>query len=1353
MDQNPNYESMVARVQQLERERIELQKDIEQLCMQQAGPAYIGVATRLHFQRTAGLEQEIENLKKQLATCIRQNQNLQEELSEAYRIKSQIADLHKAEVSKNVEAENQLRFFQDCVAAAFAERDNAIMEVNFSSPVVLPLPFLSFDDSLDRRLVEELTAELLEEKEQAANIRIDFEKHERQNEIFREVIDKFYSIRQDSLNDSTDGSWEEKCLSLLNDSEDTWRFQNDEDASTSNYIEKMVRVVRFGVLLRRNWCLQNSLEAEIETLRRRLDNLQNKLRVGLEIETHLKKKVRDLERKKIHSKEKNKKWISALSHHHSQFRNGIKSLLDEGYSELKSISDLVIEKIKQLETSRECDLRSSQLQEREFDKSECRDVHVSADSSPKSHPGLPIPSACETGDASEALALALHDKVSALLLMSQQEERHLLERDVNAALQKKIEELQRNLMQVTNEKVKSLMELAQLKQELYILQPYNDCRKISQDKVQGIDPVETAERRMVPEKDGKLKSLLKKTYLTRWVGGSDGSDILAHLHNEKPHQVDFARMKIENATLKESLDSMEHLLSSVRRLRISLLKVKESGAGKDEGMRCSEDLEQVIAEANLLKTAFGSSLPVSWLAETERSLDEISGAARESGQEKVDLVSAAGFEMVELLIFAAQNLKECCGMEGVDKEKVQRVVYEMSKGIADRKIAGLEATRDLSRIWLHVDMDAFYAAVETLSNPSLEGKPMAVGSMSMLSTANYEARKFGVRAAIPGFIARKLCPELIFVPTDFKKYNHFSGLTRKVFERYDPNFLPASLDEAYLDITNFCNEKGMTGGQVAEELRESVHKETGLTCSAGLLGWHQIACSPRKWNQLNSISVLLKSRVCSDINKPNGQFVLPSERVAVVTFISSLPIRKIGGIGKVTENILKGVLGITTCEEMLQKSSFICALFSHASADLYSLSCNSLGLCENPIGIGYPPEFDFFLSVSLGIGRTDTPQASQRKSMSTERTFSPTGDKASIFQKLVEIDLLLAAQSSVTFSTDQGKNLSAVDLSENLSDLKKEGIRGRTLTLKLKTSSFEVRTQAVTLPYNTCSSEDILRQAKKLLKAELPVSLRLMGLRMSNFGEGREGVAADPKQKTLSNFQGADDASRRGLGAQVQSESTISDDALAIIDRESSLCSDIHEPSESVDFSDTYQIRDSEHTGTTHFHREAETQEAFDLQIDNFDEKVSHHDTVGAAADLLSTGTGRLVERDSSSGLCEQSSFDQHKRDCSNGEAGSSLNLRDTIHWLNDYQCSVCGTELPPSFIEERQEHFDFHLAERLQEEESSNRNRLVKPPNLRFVEKGDMSNRKKKKQKRSSPSQGKHIPIDAFFAKTSQNL
>ncbi|KAG5548252.1 hypothetical protein RHGRI_013824 [Rhododendron griersonianum] len=395
------------------------------------------------------------------------------------------------------------------------------------------------------------------------------------------------------------------------------------------------------------------------------------------------------------------------------------------------------------------------------------------------------------------------------------------------------------------------------------------------------------------------------------------------------------------------------------------------------------------------------------------------------------------------------------GMEGVDKEKVQRIIYEMSKGskyfeneerkdafikqkienmqaqfakltaseishyqkVADKRILELEATRDLTRIWLHVDMDAFYAAVETLSNPLLKGKPMAVGGMSMISTANYEvritscssivlfvllsiddlytlkARRFGVRAAMPGFIARRLCPELIFVPVDFKKYTYYSDLTRKVFQKYDPNFMAASLDEAYLDITTVCRERHMSSGEIGEELRSSVYEETGLTCSAGV--------APNR----------LLAKVCSDINKPNGQFVLPNDRTAIMTFISSLPIRKIGGIGKVTEHLLRDVIGISTCEEMLQKSGFLCALFSRSSAD-------------------------FFLCVGLGLGGTNTPQVRLRKSISNERTFPATENESFLFQKLV-------------------------DLAEMLStDMKKESLCGRTLTLKLKTASFEVLSDA-----------------------------------------------------------------------------------------------------------------------------------------------------------------------------------------------------------------------------------------------------------------------------------------------------
>ncbi|KAK6159204.1 hypothetical protein DH2020_006518 [Rehmannia glutinosa] len=715
-----NNEWLIARVQQLESERNELHKDIEQLCMQQAGPAYLGVATRLHFQRTAGLEQEIENLKKKLATCTRENQNLQEELSEAYLI-------------KNVEAEKQLKFFQGCVAAAFAERDNAILEAEKAKEKVELMP-QELNES--KRRVEELTNELLEEKGLTRSLRIDLEKHERQNKIFKEVIDKFYQIRQCSLENFTDASWDEKCECLLHDSDEMWRFQNDEDTSTSNYILCFPYIVAFCFrLASKMWSTKESSRTIVLNAKCYMEKLAYLLSnfpfEGLEIETHLKKKVSDLKKKKILSEEKIKKQISALQHHHSQFRIDITNLLDEGYSELKSINDAVVEKIRQLELSRECNLESSVIQDEELHESECKDVHISADSSPASiikacsllccvltcvclsmshycyslyillptplqllgwgscgtglvhiifyvllgpriwmrksnDPGLPTKSAPETGDTSEALALALQEKVGALLLLSQQEERHLLERNVNAALQKKVEELQRNLLQVTNEKVKALMELAQLKQEQYALH-----EQINQEKTQGKQSGEIGERKNAQEKDGKLKNLLKRTYLTRWVGGSDGSDAD---YEQPKHHMDFARMKIENATLKESLESMEHLLSSVRRLRISLFKVKDSAEAKSENTSCFETLGRIMAEANLVKTALGSSLPISWSAEIDRSYD-IKDGGLDSGYDKVDFVSAAGFEMVELLIFAAQLLKDQISHDDrEDKETVTETV-------------------------------------------------------------------------------------------------------------------------------------------------------------------------------------------------------------------------------------------------------------------------------------------------------------------------------------------------------------------------------------------------------------------------------------------------------------------------------------------------------------------------------------------------------------------------------------------------------------------------------------------------------------------------------------------------------
>ncbi|KAK6241201.1 hypothetical protein SCA6_006590 [Theobroma cacao] len=622
-------ESLLARIQQLEHERDELRKDIEQLCMQQAGPSYLAVATRMHFQRTAGLEQEIESLKKRLASCTRENQNRQEELSEVYRIKTQLADLHRKEAAKNVEAEKQVKFFQGCVAAAFAERDHSIMEAEKAKEKeeLMAQKFNEFQTRL-----EELTSNCLEQSRRNDALQIDLAKQEDENESLRKVIDKFYEIRQQAIGELEDASYDEKCIYLLHDPAEMWSFN---DSSTSKYI--------------------SSLEEELERVRSSVDDLRNKLLVGLEIENHLKKKVRELERKKISSDKMILNRVTELRHYHSQHRTEIMNLLDMERSHIKRFVDVVEEKFRQFDAKGQnvqSDLKPGEC--------ECGDVYMTTDAeagSVSERDMVDLNIAERKSDSSEALAQALQEKVAVLLLLSQQEERHLLERNVHAALQKKIEELQRNLLQVTNEKVKALLELAQLKRKYQLLQ-----EKISNEMKQGNVLAEVANRRIITsERDGRLRNLLKKTYLRRWVGAIDarGSEAEA-----QPSSMDFARMRIENATLRESMGSLEHLTSAVHRLRLSLLKVTESITSEGTDSSSSEALDEIVTEAKLVKTALGSSLPVSWSAEGDGELigenagSEVGNIFEDSSIEKIDSVSAAGFEMVDLLILAAQILKE-----------------------------------------------------------------------------------------------------------------------------------------------------------------------------------------------------------------------------------------------------------------------------------------------------------------------------------------------------------------------------------------------------------------------------------------------------------------------------------------------------------------------------------------------------------------------------------------------------------------------------------------------------------------------------------------------------------------------
>lgn len=183
---------------------------------------------------------------------------------------------------------------------------------------------------------------------------------------------------------------------------------------------------------------------------------------------------------------------------------------------------------------------------------------------------------------------------------------------------------------------------------------------------------------------------------------------------------------------------------------------------------------------------------------------------------------------------------------------------------------------------IHVDMDAFYASVEQMDDPSLRGKPIAVGgggTRGVVSAASYEARKFGVRSALSGVLARKYCPDLIFVRPRFDRYKEISNKIRKIFLDYTDLVEPLSLDEAYLDVTQ--NKKGNPSASlIAQEIRKRIFDEVGLTASAGI-----------------SINKFV-AKVASDYNKPNGQkTVNPDE---VIAFLENLPIKKFYGVGKVT---------------------------------------------------------------------------------------------------------------------------------------------------------------------------------------------------------------------------------------------------------------------------------------------------------------------------------------------------------------------------------------------------------------------------------------------------------------------
>ena len=430
------------------------------------------------------------------------------------------------------------------------------------------------------------------------------------------------------------------------------------------------------------------------------------------------------------------------------------------------------------------------------------------------------------------------------------------------------------------------------------------------------------------------------------------------------------------------------------------------------------------------------------------------------------------------------------GMAKVDTAKVNSVVYSMSKDslhfrhqqqLADNTsrrirqlqrriqtlhneppsylahlnqraadlLLSLETQRDLSHVWLHIDLDSFYASVELRDRPHLRDKPVAVGSMSMICTSNYHARQFGVRSAMPGFIAVKLCPQLLFIPTDFTKYKAVAAVFRGIFAQYDPNFESASLDEAYLDITAHLAAKqarqptdqpwdrDTEAAAVAAEIRQRVFEATQLTCSAGIAANRMIA------------------KIATDVNKPNGQHLVPFNLPAILSFISPLPVRQVPGIGKVLERTLNAI-GVQTVGQMRddQYRALLVDCFSELT-------------------------YGWLFRVSLGLGRVEHENEDERrrKSVSTEQTFRDISSYVELTSK-------------------------ADDIARSLyGDMERLGVKGRTLTLKLKTAAFEVKQRSVSVDKGLWvqSLEDVRRLALQLLKDEL--NLLLAGRRVKRAAE------------------------------------------------------------------------------------------------------------------------------------------------------------------------------------------------------------------------------------------------------------
>ncbi|MEW6754031.1 MAG: DNA polymerase IV [Candidatus Latescibacterota bacterium] len=360
----------------------------------------------------------------------------------------------------------------------------------------------------------------------------------------------------------------------------------------------------------------------------------------------------------------------------------------------------------------------------------------------------------------------------------------------------------------------------------------------------------------------------------------------------------------------------------------------------------------------------------------------------------------------------------------------------------------MSSPRHSARKVIHVDMDAFFASVEQRDRPELRGQPVVVGGApeerGVVAAASYEARRFGVRSAMPMRTALRLCPQVARVPADFRKYGQVSAELHGIFRRYTDLIEPVSLDEAYLDVT--ANKPGLPyASEVARLLKEEIRATLRLTASAGV--------APNKF----------LAKVASDLRKPDGLVVVRPEQVEA--FLADLPVDKVPGVGRVTQQQLAG-------------------LEVHTMGQLAGLSRQALAAVFGRRGMRF---------WELARGLDDEPVTPERdpQQVSQETTFAAD---------LHAPDEMLDALRDL-----------AVALSARA---RRHGLKGRTVTLKVRYPDFRTVTRSRALQARTDEAVPILQEARELLaRTEAAVlGVRLLGVGLSGLTETN---AASPAQLDL----------------------------------------------------------------------------------------------------------------------------------------------------------------------------------------------------------------------------------------------